>query len=71
MRIEFVNIGGEFIHQQKIFVKPIKHYYNAQNEPEYIKYGCPICESLGIKHQINKGDKNCFICNINLNWNEV
>lgn len=35
---------------------------------EYYKYSCPICDSLGCNHQVPKGQKNCLICGINLEW---
>lgn len=35
-----------------------------------VKYGCPVCESLGNKHQISIGIRNCPLCNVNLLWEE-
>lgn len=33
-------------HEQRISLVPIAHHYEAPGEPKYIKYGCPICESV-------------------------
>lgn len=66
----FIFKKGEYVCTSKISVKPIAHYYGKDewNGYEYYKYSCPICDSLGCKHQVPKGQKNCLICRINLEW---
>lgn len=48
------------------YMRPIKHPYGE----DYFKYSCPVCDMLGNKHQVLKGDTNCTLCNINLLWEE-
>lgn len=47
-------------------VKPLAHYYMPNGT--YIKYSCPVCEALGNKHQVYRGEENCPLCNVNLVW---
>lgn len=46
-------------------IKPIKHCYE-EDECVYVKYSCPICEKMGIKHGRNK----CIKCGINIDWSD-
>lgn len=43
--------GAEKVHKQKVKVKPIEHHYEKEGEPEYIKYGCPLCENLSEEYR--------------------
>ncbi|MED9903554.1 MAG: hypothetical protein UFG06_05155 [Lachnospiraceae bacterium] len=56
------------IHIHVARVKPIEHHYENKGERPYIKYGCPVCESLGERFSFPKGIDNCPICNVNLLW---
>ena len=38
--------GGKYVHNQKVSIRPIEHHYEEDGEPEYIKYGCPLCVNL-------------------------
>ena len=49
-------------------VKPIAHHYMPNGT--YIKYSCPVCEALGNRHSVHKGEENCPLCNVNLLWDE-
>lgn len=49
-------------------IKPIAHHYEEPGEPEYIKYGCPVCESLGERFSITEGTRHCPSCGVNLLW---
>lgn len=49
-------------------VKPIEHHYEEQGESSYVKYGCPVCESVGDRFSFPHGTKNCPACNVNLLW---
>lgn len=57
---------GKYAYQRITKVKPVLHYYGD----DYIKYGCPICEALGNKHQIAYSSAQCSQCNVNLSWEE-
>lgn len=70
-----VHIKGRVVYAdvcylRKTGVVPIARHYNQKNEPEYIKYSCPVCEMLGNKHQVLNGTKNCSLCNVNLVWED-
>lgn len=81
--ILFEIYGAKIIHKQKVKVKPIAHHYEASGEPEYIKYGCPLCEILEANYIENyfdeeepfkkfsfpEGTSNCPCCGINFDWN--
>ena len=58
---------GKLLHQNKIGVKPIIHYYE---ENDYRKYTCPICDNVGCNHQVTECEPNCPICGINLEWED-
>ena len=49
--VMFKVFGAKFVHKQKVKVKPVEHHYEKDGEPEYIKYGCPICENLGEEYR--------------------
>lgn len=56
--------------KRKTYVKPIIHDYSDKWHPNYFKYSCPVCDSLGNPHQVGKYEKNCPLCNVNLYWAE-
>lgn len=49
--ILFKVCGAKNVGKQKVKVKPVEHHYEEDGEPEYIKYGCPLCESLGNEYR--------------------
>ena len=49
--ISFKICGANTVGEQKVKVKPIEHHYEKDGEPEYIKYGCPLCEDLGKRYR--------------------
>jgi len=49
-------------------VVPVARHYEDEGEPEYIKYTCPVCDSIGCKHQVLPYEDNCSICKVNLDW---
>lgn len=51
-------------------VKPTEHHYEEPGEKPYIKYSCPVCESLGNLHQVNRFVQNCPVCGVQLYWGE-
>lgn len=61
---------GSKVYMDRVFIRPVEHHYEDIGEPEYIKYGCPICESFGARHSFAHGAKNCPICNVNLLWDD-
>jgi hypothetical protein len=61
---------AEHAYQRITYVKPTAHHYEKQGEKPYIKYGCPVCESLGNRHQVTHGTSNCLLCNVNLTWEQ-
>ena len=61
----FIFRKGNLLHQSKISVKPVIHYYEADG---YKKYTCPICDNVGCNHKISEGEPNCPICGINFEW---
>lgn len=66
-------IDGEFeetekSYMNKVAIYPTEHHYEDVGEPEYVKYGCPICELLGARHSFPKSTQSCPICGVNLVW---
>lgn len=61
---------AKYAYQRKTYVKPREHHYENKGEKPYIKYGCPVCDLLGNKHQVSFGESNCPQCNVNLLWEE-
>lgn len=59
---------AEFMYQRITHIHPVSHRYEKPGEKPYIKYGCPVCESLGNRLGITPGTKNCPLCNVNLYW---
>ena len=59
---------AEHTYQRITYINPTEHHYEDSGEVPYIKYGCPVCESLGNIHQVTHGDKNCPLCGVNLSW---
>lgn len=55
---------GKYVYQRITKVKPVSHCYGD----DYVKYGCPICEALGNRHQIAYASDQCSQCNVNLTW---
>lgn len=58
----------EPIHKHIVMVNPIVHHYEDDGEPEYIKYGCPVCEAVGERRRVHRVESNCPICGVRLNW---
>ena len=56
------------VHKRITRVKPLAYHYMPYGA--YIKYSCPVCEALGNKHQVHRGEENCSLCNVNLVWGE-
>jgi hypothetical protein len=61
-------MNANYACERTTFVKPTETHYEDVGEPPYIKYGCPVCELLGNKHQVAIGDRKCPLCNVNLLW---
>lgn len=61
----------QYSYQKKAMLYPTAHYYGDVAGKPYIKYGCPICESLGFKHQVHPTDDNCPNCGVNLDWSKT
>lgn len=57
-----------FAHTKRVYIKPIAHYYNDEGEEYYIKWGCPICNTVTTRTRVNYGDNNCFACGVNFAW---
>lgn len=57
-------------HKRITYMRPVKRDYSDSYHPNYYKYTCPICDMLGNKHQVSKGDKNCCLCGVNLLWED-
>lgn len=71
MRKSYNIYNSDKICKTKIKAIPIAHHYEENGENAYIKYSCPICNSLGVKHQVHPLEDNCKICGINLDWSEI
>lgn len=56
------------IYKCKACVFPVAHHYEEAGEEPYIKYSCPVCDSLNNKHQVHPWQQNCPLCNVNLFW---
>lgn len=61
---------AEVSYKRITYVKPTENHYGKVAEKPYIKYGCPVCDLLGNKHQVPIGASNCPLCNVNLVWEE-
>ena len=57
-------------HNRITYMRPTKRDYSDKDHPNYYKYTCPICDMLGNKHQVHKGETNCCLCGVNLLWEE-
>lgn len=66
-----VTNDGKPLYMRMALISPVAHYYNEPDEPDYIKYSCPICDMLKVKHSISIGDPSCFLCGVNLDWKNV
>lgn len=64
---------SDYSYEKVTFIKPIEHHYEENGERPYIKYGCPVCEALGNKHQVTYNTEKCDLCGVNLLWecNEI
>lgn len=74
--------GGKHVFEQKVSLRPIEHHYEKNGEPEYIKYGCQLCESLANSYpgkvmddneqftnfSFAEGTPQCPCCGINIYW---
>lgn len=69
-RADYNIYKSDKIYKTRIKAIPIEHHYEENGEEPYIKYSCPICDNLGIKHQVHPWEDNCSICGINLDWSE-
>lgn len=58
------------VYLRVVYVKPIANHYEEKGEKRYIKYGCPVCEIIGHKHQVTEGSAKCSACSVNLIWEE-
>lgn len=68
--LEGVVTEAKHAYQRLTYARPTVHHYGNSGEKPYIKYGCPVCELLGNKHQVSIGVSNCSLCNVNLVWEE-
>lgn len=59
---------AQYAYQRMTQICPVEHHYEDEGETPYIKYGCPICESLGNVHQLTPTESNCPICGVKLCW---
>ena len=66
--IHGVVTDSPYIHKCKAYVIPVAHHYEEAGEEPYIKYSCPVCDSLNNKHQVHSWQQNCPLCNVNLFW---
>lgn len=57
-------------HKRITYMRPTKRDYSDKDHPNYYKYTCPVCDMLGNKHQVHKGETNCCLCGVNLLWEE-
>ena len=57
-------------HKRITYMYPVKHDYSDKDHPNCYKYTCPVCDMLGNKHQVHKGETNCCLCNVNLLWQD-
>lgn len=69
--IEGTVTEAQYAYQRIARVKAVAHHYEDEGEKPYIKYGCPVCELLGNKHQVTAGASNCTQCNVNLMWEDA
>lgn len=53
-------------YQASIRVVPVRHDYGGPHH----KYSCPICESFGLRFSMPPSTDQCFICGVNLYWDE-
>lgn len=57
-------------HLRITYMRPTKRDYSDKYHPDCYKYTCPVCDMLGNKHQVHKGEANCCLCGVNLLWEE-
>lgn len=55
-------------YKRKVSVNPVPHHYEETGEKPYIKYTCPVCDTVGNKAQVLRGTSNCLLCGVSLNW---
>lgn len=63
------NIDGP-IYKVVVKLRPVAHHYEKPGDPPYVKYSCPVCEMIGLKHQVFSCDAKCPNCGVNLLWGE-
>lgn len=66
--ISGVYAKGKKFYQDRVFVYPVAHHYEEEDESPYIKFNCPVCETLGARHSLSDGVDSCPICGVNLAW---
>lgn len=80
--VMFKVYGAKCVGNQKVKLRPMEHHYEREGEPEYIKYGCQLCENLAKSYPNNImdtekqfknfsfewGTEQCPCCGINIDW---
>lgn len=66
--IEGVVCASEYAYRRFTRIKPAERHYEEPGEKPYIKYSCPVCETVGNLHQVTPGEGNCPLCGVNLSW---
>lgn len=62
-------VNAKHVHGKHAKVNPIPHHYEGPGEKPYIKWHCPVCETLGnIRVSIPEGIPDCPLCGVHLNW---
>lgn len=57
------------IHEARVAVRVVeRHYEDVDDVRQYIKYACPVCQDVGLPHQLEYGIKSCPICGVHLYW---
>lgn len=58
----------ELSYKAVVRLYPVEHHYERPGETPYVKYGCQVCEAVGLKHQVHPVDTRCPNCGVNLLW---
>lgn len=62
-------IDAPTAHRRKVKVNPITRAYHESHERPYIKYSCPVCDTVGnTKISVPYGTPRCPLCGVALNW---
>lgn len=57
------------VHRRIVKVNPVEKLYSEADEPKYVKYGCPVCASVGNTGvSLPYGVGRCPLCGVFLNW---